>query len=155
MPKGGVSLGEFSYEKEIVIAEHESSANVRLKKAGVYGWNSDALEWVKLKVDSSGNITIIESGFSTIGTGRKTVSTPGVAVAIAASTTVKKVIIQAIVDNTDVVYLGDSNVDAADGSERGIGIYASNVIELRADDLANIYVDSRVAGEGITFYFEV
>ncbi len=146
--------GAGATQTEIIRAEHDSSANVQLKKIGTYGWDSDGIQWVKLNVDSSGNITIIESGFSTIGTGRKTVTPAGTAVAIASSTTVKRVIIQAIVDNTDVIYVGDSNVVAADGSERGIGLYASNVIELRANDLANIYVNSRVAGEGITFYYE-
>jgi len=91
---------------------------------------------------------------SAIGTGRKTVTIPGTAEAFGSSTTVKRVIAQAITDNTDIVYVGDSSALATDGSERGIGLYPGNSIELRATNLAVLFVDSRVASEGVTFYFE-
>ena len=141
-------------ETEIVRAEHDSSANVQLKRGGFYGWDSSALQWVKLAVDANGNVVMLQAGASTVGTGRKTSTTIGTAVAIGASTTIKRIIIQAIVDNTDVVYIGDSNTLATDGSERGIGLYASNSVSFAAINLSNIYLDVRVSGEGVSFWYE-
>src|SRR3990167_7995858 len=63
----------------------------------------------RLLVDSLASI----AGNSTIGDGRKTVTTPGTAVALAASTTIKKVHIQALPSNTDAIAVGASTVVAS------------------------------------------
>lgn len=44
--------------REIQRAEHDSSSNVQLKKTGLYAWDADNLQWVKLATDSNGNLKL-------------------------------------------------------------------------------------------------
>jgi hypothetical protein len=43
---------------EMTRAEHDSSANVTLKKSGVYGWDAAGMNWAKLAVNSDGELLI-------------------------------------------------------------------------------------------------
>ena len=38
--------------------EHDDTANVLLKRTGEYGWDADAMEWVKLAVDTDGKLQV-------------------------------------------------------------------------------------------------
>lgn len=94
-------------------------------------------------------------GSTQISAGRKTITSAGTAEALVSSTTTaKRVIISALTDNTDVCYIGNSAAKATDNAEVGIPLYASNTIELYVADLKNIYIDARVSGEGVTYYYE-
>ena len=88
-----------------------------------------------------------------VGDGRKTVTTPGTAVALAASTPVKEVTCSAELDNTDVVVVGGSTVIAALATRRGTPLYPGDSITLVVDDLAIVYIDAVVATEGVTFTY--
>ena len=88
-----------------------------------------------------------------IGHGVKTVTTAGTDVVLASSTTCKKVDIQAQTDNTGVIAIGGSGVDATIATGNGILLEAGDVYSLEIDDLADIYIDSTVNGEGVRFIY--
>lgn len=149
MPNIGVT------PSEINSAEHDSGSGVQLKKVGLYGWDTAGLAWVKLLVDASGNLQSETASYGTIAGGRKTVTTAGTRIVLAASTACKKVKLQALPDNTDIVYVGGSDVVAADNTENGYGLYATNSVEFEVNNLNLIFVDSRVSGEGVSFSYIV
>lgn len=88
-----------------------------------------------------------------LNTGRKVVTTAGTAVAIASSTTCKWVAITAETDNTDLIVVGDSGVIASLSTREGIPLYPADSIVIPIDNLADVYIDSLVSGEGCTFLY--
>ena len=90
---------------------------------------------------------------SAINDGRKTVAAAGTAEALAASTVCKRVDIQALSTNTGIVVVGGSTVVAAAGTRRGIALEAKQVYSFSIDDLAKIYLDVTVPGEGVSFTY--
>ena len=93
-------------------------------------------------------------GNSTLVDGRKTVTSNGTAVALGSATTIKRITVQALETNTDAVAVGASTVVAASGSERGAILLPFQNVDIFHNDLAKIYVDSRVNGEGVSFIYE-
>ena len=83
------------------------------------------------------------------------VTTAGSAVALAATTAVKRVYVQAETDNTGVIVIGASTVVASLATRRGIALNAGDTIEIAIDDLADLYIDSSVNGDGVTFTYYV
>ena len=92
-------------------------------------------------------------GVTGIGHGVKTVTTAGTDVALAASTPCKKVDIQAQTDNTSAIAVGGSGVDATVATGTGIFLNPGDVYSLEIDNLADIYIDSLVSGEGVRFTY--
>ena len=88
-----------------------------------------------------------------IGHGVKVVTTAGTHVALASSTTCKKVDIQAQTDNTGLIAVGGSEVDATIATGTGIILEAGDVYSIEIDNLADIYIDSTVSGEGVRFTY--
>ena len=88
-----------------------------------------------------------------IGDNRKVVTTAGTRVTLASSTTIKEVTITAETNNTDIVVIGGSTVVASLTTRRGSPLYPGDTITLKADNLADIYVDSLVSTEGVTFSY--
>jgi len=88
-----------------------------------------------------------------IGHGVTTVTTAGTDVALAASTPCKKVDIQAQTDNTSAIAVGGSGVDATVATGTGIFLNPGDVYSLEIDNLADIFIDSLVSGEGVRFSF--
>lgn len=88
-----------------------------------------------------------------IGHGVKTVSSAGAHEALASSTAAKVVIIQAQTDNTDGVAVGGDAVDATVATGNGVLLYAGDTITLEVDDLADVYVDALVSGEGVRYTY--
>lgn len=87
--------------------------------------------------------------------GRKVVTTAGTAVALAAtSTRCENITITAESDNTGYIAVGDANVVAAEGSQQGVILSPLGSITVKVGDLAKIYIDSTVNGEGVTFAYE-
>lgn len=82
-----------------------------------------------------------------VSNGQKTVSSAGTAEAIAASTPVNGVIIQALSDNVGNVYVGDSSVDSSNGMELQPGQATSVAI----DNLSKVYVDADNNDDGVCF----
>ncbi len=112
----------------------------------------------RLAVDDNGKaITSPDSqvghNLSGIGDERKVVTTAGTAVALASTTTAKYVIIVAETDNTGIIVVGGSTVVAAQSTRRGVPLAAGEIVAFAIDDLADVYIDSTVNGDGVTFTY--
>ncbi len=89
--------------------------------------------------------------------GSKTVTAAGTAEALASTRTIAQfVTIQALADNTNSVYIGDSTV----GSGRGIELPSAldsyqfaPIADLYIYNLADIFIDVAVSGEGVKFTY--
>jgi len=88
-----------------------------------------------------------------IGDGRKVVTTAATRVTLASSTTAKVVIITAETDNTDYIVVGGSTVVAALATRKGTPLNPGDSVTLEVDDLADVYLDAMVSGEGCTFTY--
>ena len=89
-----------------------------------------------------------------IGDGVTTVTTAGTDVVLAASTAAKAIMIQAQTDNTSAVAVGATGVDATVATGTGILLYAGDWTPwIPIDNLADIYIDSLVNGEGVRYIY--
>jgi hypothetical protein len=100
-------------------------------------------------VTNNGTFAVQSTGVSptTIYNGIKTVTTAGTQVALAASTTVKSVTVKALRTNTNLIYVGDSSVSNTTGFQLSPG----DTISMDIADLATVYIDSVIDGEGVSF----
>ena len=88
-----------------------------------------------------------------VGHGVKTVTTAGTDVVLAASTSAKWIIIQAQTDNTGWIAVGATGVDATVATGTGALLGAGESITLPIDNLADVYIDSTVNGEGVRYTY--
>ena len=104
---------------------------------------------VDLGIDDNGNFKVGQIILpSTIYNGQKTVTTAGTRVVLATTQTlVSGVTIKALSTNTGIIYVGNSTVS----SSNGFRLSASAEIFIEIDNLATIYIDSSVNGEGISY----
>lgn len=106
--------------------------------------------------DSSNPIPVDPSGdtVASMVDGRKTVASAGTAEAITASSTAfLDCDVQAEEDNTGDVVIGASTVVADLATRRGTLLTpSSNFHFAKGNDLANIYIDVEVNGDGVTFF---
>lgn len=87
--------------------------------------------------------------------GRKVVTTAGTRERMSlTSVQCKKVTIMALITNTDYVVIGGSTVVAAAGTRTGIPLSAGASIQLEVQDLYDIYIDSVVNGEGVSYLYQ-
>jgi hypothetical protein len=117
--------------------------------------NTEVLLYRILNQLSNGLTATVDGGadYGVIENGRKVVATAGTAEALAASTAVKMVTVQAELSNTGVITIGTTTVDAAEPTRTGIALEAGDTITLDLDDLAKVYIDATVNGEGVTFVY--
>jgi len=120
----------------------------------------NAISGTEMQVDVVGalptgtnSIGNVGHNISGIGHGVKTVTTAGTDVALATSTTCKKVDIQAQTDNTGIIAVGGSGVDATVATGTGLILEAGDVYSIEIDNLADVYIDSSVSGEGVRFTY--
>lgn len=106
-----------------------------------------------LAKESKQDAVIAALVFSSIGDGRKTVTTAGTAEALAGSTPCKKVVITAMIANTGNIAIGGSTVVALEANRRGALLMAGGSVAIEIDNLSKIYIDSEVNGEGVNFYY--
>jgi len=90
---------------------------------------------------------------SSIGDGRKVVTTAATRVALAASTPCKHITITAETNNTDIVVVGGITVVAALATRQGVPLYPGDSYDLDIDDLADVYIDALVSTEGVTYVY--
>lgn len=80
--------------------------------------------------------------------GKKTVTTAGTRVALASSQAILSgVTVKALAANTGVIYVGNSSV----ASTNGFQLAAGESVFLEIADLATVYLDAAVNGEGVTY----
>jgi hypothetical protein len=103
----------------------------------------------------AGTLTVTPSAAGDVATsltdGRKTVTTPATPVVLGASTPCKWVQATALTSNTDQVNVGGSGVLATAGSSKGTPLAAGQSTTLPVSNLNLVFVDARVAGEGVSF----
>ena len=86
--------------------------------------------------------------------GRKVVAAIGTAEALSSTALVTTfVIITAETNNTGVVTVGASTVVGAVGTRRGIPLNAGDTLSLGGVDLADVYLDTTVSGDGVTYLY--
>jgi hypothetical protein len=95
----------------------------------------------------------VDHNISGIGHGLKTVTTAGTDEALAGSTTCKKVLVQAQTDNTGWIAIGSSGVDATVATGSGFLLGPGDAYEFEIDNLADVYIDSTVNGEGVRYTY--
>lgn len=98
----------------------------------------------------------VDHSTTEIGHGVKTVATAGTDVAIVSSVTPAKwIAIQAQTDNTGNIAVGGSGVDATEATGTGVLLAAGESIVLPINDLADIYIDSSVNGDGVRYTYGI
>lgn len=88
---------------------------------------------------------------TTLTDGRKTVTTPGTAVALRATLACKWVTGNALFSNTQQVNIGGSGVLAATGTSTSRALQPGDPFSYPVSDAALLFIDARVAGEGVSF----
>jgi hypothetical protein len=81
--------------------------------------------------------------------GKKTVTTAGTAVQLAASATAKSVVVQALLTNTGNICVGGTAVKAS--TPTAPLLEAGQTISVDIDDIGAVWIDSTVNGEGVAF----
>lgn len=85
---------------------------------------------------------------SAIFSGQTIVTTAGTAVALTTTQAISSgVTVKGLSTNTGIVYVGNSAVDSSNGFE----LAAGEAIFIDTDDLATVFVDAAVSGEGVSF----
>ena len=93
--------------------------------------------------------------FPNVRNGRKEVTTAGTAERLVSTNTpCRKLTIMAELDNSDYVVVGGSGVVAALATRQGIPLSAGTSITLDVYDLYEVWVDSVVSTEGVTFLYQ-
>ena len=90
---------------------------------------------------------------TTVGDGRAFVTTPGTAVALAASTAIKEVTVTAELTNTNLVCVGGSTVVAALATQRGTPLYPGDSFTIESDNLAEVFIDAIDATDGVVYTY--
>ena len=85
---------------------------------------------------------------STIYNGKKTVTTAGTRVALGAATSMRAITVKALSTNTGIIYVGNATV----ASTNGLELLPGDTVNFNVDDIAKIYIDSSVNGEGVTYF---
>ncbi len=85
---------------------------------------------------------------TTVVNGQKTVAATGTAEALAGATTLLSVVsIKALISNTGNIFVGNSGVDSTNGYVLAQG----ESVVLSVADLATVFIDSAVNGDGVSF----
>lgn len=163
-------VAQFDDTSPTAITENQFG-NVRMSaNRNLYGTIRDAAGNERgLNVDANGEIGIgaIRSALPTgtnalgkvghditgIGHGVKTITTAGTDEALAGSTTCKRVTVQSQTDNTGLIAVGATGVDATEATGNGVILYPGDTFEIEIDNLADIFIDSTVNGEGVRYTY--
>lgn len=88
-----------------------------------------------------------------IAHGVTTVTTAGTDVVLAGSTACKRALIQSQTDNTGLIAVGATGVDATEATGTGIILYPGDSVTIDIDNLADVFIDSTVSGEGVRYTY--
>lgn len=86
-----------------------------------------------------------------VADGRKTVTTAGTRVQLAASKSIDSVAITALEANTGLICVGGKTVVAKAENRTGIPIAAKQTAVVDTDDIGDLWIDSTVNGEGVSW----
>ena len=88
-----------------------------------------------------------------VGDNRKIVTTAATAEQLSTRVQCQTVCITAETDNTGIIVVGGTTVVAALATRRGIPLAAGDSVEISTDSPSNIWIDSTVSGDGVTFTY--
>lgn len=94
----------------------------------------------------AGDLYVGRKVCTSAGTAEPIVSTPKSIVALA---------VQAELDNSGDVAVGNEDVVAANGSAQGILLAPGESMTLEIHELSKVYIDSKVSGDGVSFLYMV
>lgn len=102
------------------------------------------------------NFIPLQNVYKTINTGSATVTTAGTRVQLTTASTVsKRLDVMAKDTNTGIITVGGTAVVAASTGRTGIALTAGQSYTFYVDDVSDVYIDSTVNGEGVSFvYFD-
>lgn len=116
--------------------------------AAVRLWNGTSYD--RLKGDATNGAYVNVKAISPLGTilnGKKTVTTAGTRVTLAASTACSSVTIKALLSNTSVIYVGNSTVASSNGFE----LLPGDAISLDVSNLNTVNLDAAFSGDGVSY----
>ena len=114
-----------------------------------------ATDEVTLHGETAHRQMVALGGFEVVGDGRKTVTTAGTREQLGSLTSCRKVTVQAELDNSGVVVVGGSSCVAALSTRRGLALEAGDSEDFYVLELADLYLDVTVSGDGVTYvYYE-
>lgn len=140
---------EESIPVRLVSQDERFFYNALVSIAGSGGANmaDGLLQQILVAIQASSSSTVPTE----IGDGSQSVTTAGTRVQLSGSSVpCKRVHIQAKVGNTGSIYVGGVTIAAGRGTE----LFPTASITLNIDDLDNVYLDSSVNGEGVTYTYE-
>lgn len=153
---GDVSDTNFALTTRTVLAAKKpdaSYANIQATAGGNLKVSLEEIDSTATLPAGTNAIGRVGHDITGIGDGRKVVTTAGTALALATTTPCKKVTITAETDNTGIIVVGGSTVVAALATRRGTPLNAGDSYEVDIDDLADVYLDTTVSGDGVTFTY--
>lgn len=95
----------------------------------------------------------VEHTTTGLGHGVKVVAAAGTDEALAASTAAKWVTVQAQTDNTGIIAVGATGVDATVATGTGVALASGESITLAIDNLADVFIDATVTGDGVRYTY--
>jgi hypothetical protein len=99
-------------------------------------------------------MSINDNPVGSFGDGRQTVAEAGKPVALTSATAgCAWVLITAETDNTGEIVVGGKTVVAKLEDRRGAPLEKGDSVTLPAGDLASVYIDTTVNGDGVTFLY--
>ena len=105
------------------------------------------------QVDVNGQLKVAVDVITGGADGVTTVSSAGTDVVLGGDVACKKIDIQAQTDNTGLISVGFTGVDATEATGTGVILYAGDTYSLEIDNLNLIYIDSTVSGEGVRYTY--
>ena len=138
-----------------VLQPYDQAVGTKATVQRVQVVNNDGSKGITLSSGESASDPVYTNHSTTaIADNRKTVTTAGTAVQlITASTPAKWIIVTALTNNTQQVNVGSSTVLAAAGTSRGVPLLPGDSVSLLIDNVNEVYVDSRVNSEGVSFVY--
>ncbi len=109
-------------------------------------------DYAPLQVDAAGALYTVNT-VTGMADGVTTVATAGTDVTLLATTPCKSVVIQAQTDNTGLIAVGATGVDATVATGTGIILNPGDTISFEIDNLGTIFIDSTVSGEGVRYTY--
>jgi len=100
-----------------------------------------------LLVDSSGRLYVNLNPATTVYSGQKDVANAGTRTTLRATLAILSITIRAKKTNTGNIFVGNIAVD----STNGFILSPNETVTLDIDDVADVYIDSAVDGEGVSW----
>ena len=120
---------------------------------GVLVQGDDGSDRKNIHVDASTGDVYTTHGITGGADGIKVVTTAGTDVVLGGDVACKKIDIQAQTDNTGVIAVGFTGVDATVATGTGIILYPGDTYSLEINNLNLIYIDSAEDGEGVRYTY--